>query len=154
MSEEKYDTVILGCCVELDFIYRTGNRQRIKVELVPDDKADFERGFLGISTPLAQTLLGEGPGYLIPYFTEEFQAIQIILIEKSSLGADHQSSARKKVIQETLEQIEFRDAVLFASSTSTKWGSYDADGLDYSKWKSTGEQNEDKVNHDPKSETK
>jgi len=131
-------TVQSGCCVEIEMIYRSGNREPLIFDLVSDEQADFENGFIGVSTPLANALIGESCGYVIPYFTPEFLAIQIISIQKSSRTPEtNKYLSRKESIEETLEQIEFRDAVLFASSTGTKWGSYDADGLDFSKWKSS-----------------
>jgi hypothetical protein len=107
------------------------------VDIISDDCADFENGFLGISTPLAKTILGETSGYLIPYFTQDLQAVQILSIKQSTRKPGSKiPSSRKKTIREILNQIEYRDAVLFSSSSNTKWGSYDADGLDYSKWNS------------------
>jgi hypothetical protein len=136
-SKEQSMTVQSGCCVKMEMLYRSGNREHITLDIVPDEKADYENGFIGISTPLAKALIGEKSGYFIPYFTQELKAIQIISIKKSSRTPEtNKSSTRTESIKEMVKKIEFRDAVLFASSTETKWGSYDTDGLDYSKWKS------------------
>jgi hypothetical protein len=136
-NRSRVNTAKMGCHIDLLLIHRSGKQNRLDFDLVPDDQADFENNFLGISTHLAKTIIGESPGYVIPYFTDELKAIKIISvrtsIRKSETGKnDH----RKEILNQTRTQIEFRNAVLFASSTDTKWGSYDADALDFDKWKS------------------
>ncbi|MCJ7700073.1 MAG: hypothetical protein MUO62_00685 [Anaerolineales bacterium] len=136
-NRSRVNTAKMGCHIDLLLIHRSGEQNHLDFDLVPDDQADFENNFLGISTHLAKTIIGESPGYLIPYFTDELKAIKIISvrtsIRKSETGKnDH----RKEILNQTRTQIEFRNAVLFASSTDTKWGSYDADALDFDKWKS------------------
>ena len=139
-KEDNISTVQLGCHVEIELVFRTGKRENLEFDLIPDAQADYQNGFVGISAPIAKAIIGEKYGYLIPFFTEEFQAVQILSIKKSNRKPDGNIPAsRKASIQETLNQIEYRDVVLFASSTDTKWGSYDADGLDYEKWKSEDE---------------
>jgi len=98
-------TVQSGCCVEIEMIYRSGNREPLIFDLVSDEQADFENGFIGVSTPLANALIGESCGYVIPYFTPEFLAIQIISIQKSSRTPEtNKYLSRKESIEETLEQ--------------------------------------------------
>ena len=136
-KENSQATIQPGYCAEIELISRSGKSERFTFDLVQDDKADIENGFLGISTPLGQTLLGGRSGEVIPYFKQEYQAIKILTTRKSNrIPGLEKTKSRKDSIQETLRQIEFRDAILFASSTDTKWGSYDADGLDYEKWAS------------------
>jgi hypothetical protein len=135
-KEDIISIVQLGCHVEIELVFRTGKRENLGFDLVPDWQADYQNGFVGMSAPIADAIIGERCGYLIPFFTEEFQAIQILSIKKSNRKPEGNIPvSRKASIQEILKQIEFRDAVLFASSTDTKWGSYDADSLDYAKWK-------------------
>jgi hypothetical protein len=137
MTSENKDSgqICLGCHVELELIARSGKRETLQFDLVPDDQADYQAGFLGVSTPLARAILGEKPGALIPYFTEDLQAVEILSVTAATREPSSAASAqRKRNIQETKSQLEFRDALLFASSAGTKWGDYDADGLDYEKW--------------------
>ena len=137
MTSENKDSgqICLGCCVELILIARSGSRETLKFDLVSDDDADYQAGFLGISTSLARAILGEKPGTLVPYFTEDLQAVEILSITAATRKPSSSTSTqRKRNIQETKSQLEFRDALLFASSAGTKWGDYDADGLDYEKW--------------------
>jgi hypothetical protein len=113
--------------------------------LVPDSKADYQAGFLGLSTPLAKTILGEKAGITIPYFTDELMAVEILAIRESTRDAiGFPAEQRQAALQEVRDRIEFTNAVLFAASTNTKWGAYDADGLDYEEWKSRQPDESDK----------
>ena len=125
-----------GYTVEMNFLSRSGESERLEFDLVPDHHADYQAGFLGVSTPLAQAILGEKAGITVPYFTDELMAVEIISICASTRTPDLDAAARREsALQNTKDQIEFTNAVLFASSMNTKWGSYDADGLDFKDWK-------------------
>ena len=67
----------LGCLVEIELLSRSGEREHLKFDLVSDQQADYQAGFLGVSTPLAQAILGEKIGVTIPYFTDELMAVKI-----------------------------------------------------------------------------
>jgi hypothetical protein len=126
----------LGYQVELELIFRSGERQRLKFDLVPDDQADYQTRFLGASTHLAQSILGEKIGVMIPYFTDELMAVEIISIRESTrIPEVNTASQREAVLKDAQDQIEFTNAVLFAASVDTKWGEYDADGLDFEEWR-------------------
>lgn len=129
--------VQLGSCVEIKLLSRSGESDLLEFDLVPDEQADYQAGFLGASTPIAQAILGEKAGITVPYFTDELMAIEIVSIRASTRGATGDAAAqREAVLKDAKDQIEFTNAVLFATSMNTKWGSYDADGLDYDDWKS------------------
>jgi hypothetical protein len=126
----------LGCLVEIELLSHSGERERLEFDLVPDGQADYQAGFLGASTPLAQAILGERIGVAIPYFTDELMAIEIHAIRESTRAPNKDAaSQREAALQDAKDQIEFTNAVLFAASVDTKWGEYDADGLDYEEWK-------------------
>lgn len=128
--------VRVGYCVEIELLSRSGERESLKFDLVPDEQADYQAGFLGLSAPLAQAILGEKPGITIPFFTDELMAVEIISICKSTRTPDKETAAqREAALKDARDQIEFTNAVLFAASVDTKWGEYDADGLDYETWK-------------------
>jgi hypothetical protein len=126
----------LGCLVEIELLSRSGEREHLKFDLVSDQQADYQAGFLGVSTPLAQAILGEKIGVTIPYFTDELMAVEILSIRESRRSPDtNPASRRKAALKDVQDQIEYTNAVLFAASVDTKWGEYDADGLDYEGWK-------------------
>lgn len=136
----------LGCLVEVELLSRSGERERLAFDLVPDDQADYQAGFLGASTPLAQAILGEKNGVTIPYFTEELMAVKILTIRESTrTPKEDAASQREAALQDAKDQIEFTNAVLFAASVDTKWGEYDADGLDYEEWKARRSKGDDKT---------
>ena len=63
-------------------------------------------------------------------------AVAIISIQKSTRTPEtNTASQREATLKDAQDQIEFTNAVLFATSVDTKWGEYDADGLDYEDWK-------------------
>jgi len=128
--------VQIGYLVELELISRSGEREALAFDLVSDEQADYQTGFLGVSTPLVKAILGEKAGITVPYFTDELQGIHIVSVCPSKRKPSASAAAKREAaVQDAVEQIEFTNAVLFAASVDTKWGEYDADGLDYEKWK-------------------
>jgi hypothetical protein len=136
----------LGCLVEIELISRSGEREHLEFDLVPDEQADYPFGFLGASTNLAQAILGEKIGITIPYFTEELMAVEILSIRESTrVPETNAASQREAALKDAQDQIEFTNAVLFAASVDTKWGDYDADGLDFDEWKARRAKGDDKT---------
>ena len=123
-------------CVAINLLSRSGESEHLEFDLVPDEQADYQAGFLGANTPLAQAILGEKVGTTVPYFTDELMAVEILSIRESTRTPAVDAAARRDAaVQNAKDQIEFTNAVLFAASVDTKWGAYDADGLDYETWK-------------------
>ena len=136
MSENTNELLVQpGYCVSIQLLYRSGKREHLEFDLVSDEQSDYQAGFIGVSTPFAKAILGEKAGITVPYFTDELMAIQILSISESKRSAADTAVQRDRAVQNARDQIEFTNAVLFAASVDTKWGSYDADGLDYDKWK-------------------
>ena len=90
------DTVKIGTHIEIDLLDRTGNRERLCFDLVSDQYADYETGFLGVSAPIAQAILGEKTGNLIPYFTAELQAIHLLSVTPSKRQPNIDSKAKRE----------------------------------------------------------
>jgi hypothetical protein len=137
MDEMKPENrVRVGCRVVIKLLARTGEGEQLAFDIVDDEQADYRAGFLGVSTALAQAILGEKPGIMIPYFTDDLMGVEILSIRESSrVPSDDAAARRGTAVKNAKDQIEFTNAVLFAASVDTKWGSYDADGLDYETWK-------------------
>jgi hypothetical protein len=128
--------VQVGTCVVIELIARSGEREALTFDLVPDAQADYQAGFLGVSAPLARAILGETAGVAVPYFTEDLLGVQICAVTPSTRQPAPDSAARRDAaVRDAVSQIEFTNAVLFAASVDTKWGEYDADGLDFEQWK-------------------
>ncbi len=125
-----------GSCVAIKLLSRSGETEHLEFDIVPDEHADYQAGFLGVSTPLAKAILGEKAGITVPYFTDELMAVEILSIRESTRTPAADAVVRRDAaVKNAKDQIEFTNAVLFAASVDTKWGSYDADGLDYETWK-------------------
>lgn len=137
-----------GYCVAIKLLFRSGESEHLEFDLVSDEQSDYQAGFIGVSTPFAKAILGEKAGITVPYFTDELMAIEILSIRESTRTSADTASGRDAAIQDAKDQIEFTNAVLFASSMNTKWGSYDADGLDYEKWKARQAKNAASDEHD------
>jgi hypothetical protein len=139
MECKNQNSVKLGDQVEIRLIYRSGHKEILFFDLVEDSKADIDQGYLGESTKLATAILDEHPGTIVPFFTPELLAVEILAVHEASREPDpYVSNRRKQSLKDTLNRIEVRDAILFASSTETKWGQYDPDGLDQTDWRSRG----------------
>jgi hypothetical protein len=124
-SEPKQYSANLGMVVEIDLVTVEGS-ERIEIEIVPDDFADFTLGYLGISTPLARTILGKKVGETIPYPVEGGIEVRIIQVTPSQKSPPREIAARRQAtIQKAIDLSNHTNAVMFASSFSGKWGDYD-----------------------------
>ncbi|OGO28891.1 MAG: hypothetical protein A2136_09535 [Chloroflexi bacterium RBG_16_54_11] len=120
----------VGCHVELNLLDREGNRERLRIDIVPDESADISHGFLGAGTPLAKSLFGEKAGSVIPYLKDNIFAIEILLVNPSILKPPDDSQERRQATSEKIKrEVEHTNARVFASSFSGKWGDYDLDSL-------------------------
>lgn len=117
--------VALGMHVIVDLIL-PGETERQEFDLVPDESADFTRGFLGIGTPLAKAIIGAVEGQWVPYHTGDIQQIRVLQVTpaKSAPPEDIQTR-RQEVIRKAVDQSDRTNAIIFASSFSGKWGDYD-----------------------------
>ena len=122
--------VSIGCQVEINLLDRDGKRERLSFTIVADESADFANGFLGESTPLAQIIMDEKPGIVIPYLKDDILAIEILSVTPSIIKPpDDIAVKRQAMMEKTIREVEHTNAVVFASSFSGKWGDYDPDSL-------------------------
>jgi len=132
-EEEEVDTtpkVTLGAGVEVELIDESGAGERLALVVVPDKQADFPAGFLGASTPLAKSLLGQRLGSVVPYRRGDIREVRILSVTPSAqvpkTGAD---VSRQAVIQKALDKSDLEDAIRLALTVDVKWGEYDPEGL-------------------------
>jgi hypothetical protein len=122
--------ITLGCHVVLNLLDRSGEKDRLEINIVPDEEADFAGGFLGVGTPLAQAILGEQAGNTIPYLKDELFAIEILSVDPSVvIPPEDAQEKRQSSLEKIIREVEHTNAVIFASSFSGKWGDYDPDSL-------------------------
>lgn len=121
-----------GRHVTLELTYGPGDVERLELDVVPDDYADFERGFLGESTPLAKAISGHHAGDVVHYRASDGPQIRvsILAVERELRNPPKDLSARREeTIRKAVKDSQDTDAILFASSFSGKWGDYDPNAV-------------------------
>ncbi len=118
--------------VTIELIERSGESERLELDIVPDQQADFARGFLGEGTPLGKALLGKEAG-IFPYTVGGLAKVRILSIRSSETPPPADTSSRRQaIIQKAIDESDRVNAMIFASSFSGKWGDYDPSGVE--KW--------------------
>ncbi len=120
----------VGTHLVLELITEGGETEQLEFDLVTDRAADFARGFLGESTPLAQTILGQPIGRALLYRNADIRAVRILTITPSQAIPEDAEARRQETLRKAVRQSDTTNAILFASSFSGKWGDYDPTGLD------------------------
>jgi transcription elongation GreA/GreB family factor len=115
--------------VELLAADETGGDERMKVTLVPDDRADLSRGFLGTGTPLGKRLLGQEAGSTLPYSQGDVAAVRILTVVPGEVPETGAGAGRQATIQKAVARSDAEDMLRLALTVDVKWGSYDPDGL-------------------------
>ncbi len=119
-----------GRHVSLELKYQDGESEQLELDVVEDSAADFERGFLGESTPLAQAILGHAAGDRIPYTAGDIIEVHLLTIEAELQGDPVDlSERREEAMQKALRHSAHTSATIYASSVNNKWGDYDPDSI-------------------------
>lgn len=125
----KEPIVAVGTHVVLDLVHEEGV-DRLELDVVEDDQADFPRGFLGISTPLAQAILGLAAHQRVAYRVGDGREVRVIGVSPSQAAPTEDVKARRQeVIRKAIDHSDRTNAMIFASSFSGKWGDYDPTGF-------------------------
>jgi hypothetical protein len=133
--------VQLGSHVLVELLDSSGETQQLEFDLVPDESADFSRGYLGLSTPLAKTILNQPAGALIPYRQADILSVKILsLTPPASLPLADLAQQREEAARKALQQVQQTSAMIFASSFSGKWGDYDPEGITH--WEESNKEDE------------
>lgn len=127
MPEETGLKIWPGRHVEVEVHYSDGEVERLSLEVVADSAADFERGFLGESTPLAKAILGQVAGTTVSYSAGKVHILSVSPSQKTA--PTDASQKREESIRKAVSDSERTNQILFASSFSGKWGDYDPDTI-------------------------
>ena len=128
--QPQLQVITVGCQVDLDLKDREGKKEHLSVLIVPDEAADFAHGYLGLNTPLAQVLLGESAGTIIPYLKDDIYSIEVISVKKSAVTPPKDAANKRAAsLKKAMREVEDTNAIVFASSFSGKWGDYDPDSI-------------------------
>ena len=120
-----------GARIEVALIDETGEAERMAFDIVSDAMADFANGFLGVGTPLAQTLLGHRAGDVLPYRVADMVEARILSVVASTRSPDVGAAAeRRAVVKQAISRSNRDDAVRHALTFNSKWGDYDPEGIE------------------------
>jgi transcription elongation GreA/GreB family factor len=115
--------------VELVPAGEAGGSERLEITLVPDDRADLERGFLGLGTPLGKRLLNQETGSTLPYPHGDVAWVRILAVVPGDVPETSAAAGRQAALQKAVTRSETEDILRLALTVDVKWGSYDPDGL-------------------------
>ncbi len=115
-----------GCLVAIELKYQDGVREKMAFQIVDDELADFEQGFVGEGTPMAQAILGHVTGDEISYRVGDAEEIVILGVDVARTEPDRDVIERREAsMRRALRQSELANLIAFASSFNSKWGDYD-----------------------------
>jgi hypothetical protein len=123
--------VALGSRVEVELISRDGEIERLAFDIVPEQAADFDAGFLAITAPLARAIAGRPPSVEVPYLMGDIVKVRIVSVERSLRQAEEDAAAaREASTREAVERAKTDETIQLALTFSSKWGDYDPSHLD------------------------
>ena len=119
-----------GTRVEIELVDESGGAEQLAFDIVPDRNADFDAGFLGVGTPLAQALLHHRAGETIPYRVADIAEVRIVSVAVSQRAPEAGAAERREARQrEAVSKSNLDDAVRLALTVDVKWGDYDPEGI-------------------------
>ncbi len=153
--DNQAETVAVGSHVQVELVNKTGQREQLAFDLVPDHEADFASGRLSANTPLARAILGKTPGQVVPYRTGDLVEVKILSVSaRASAPTEDAAAQREAKMRQALNQADLANAISFALTFDSKWGDYDPEGI-ASNWNETpGESKTEKGSDDKQGEEK
>lgn len=116
----------LGAHVEVELIDEQGNVEPMAFDIVREEHAAFDRGRLGIQTPLAKAIVGKKVGSLVSYRMGDIRQVRIVRVQPSAqIPLENTEEQRQAQLQKALATVERTNAEMFAASYTGKWGDYD-----------------------------
>lgn len=126
MSQEGSLAVELGTHVEVELTDEAGGSEVLAFDLVPDAQADFENGFLGAGTPLAQAIWGKGAGDVVAYRLGDVVSVHVVQVTVTErTQVEDVAAKRQAVIDQAVAESERISDMVFALAVGSKWGDYD-----------------------------
>lgn len=123
--------VAVGSRVEVELISRDGDVEQLAFDVVPEQAADFEAGFLAVTAPLARAIVGRPAGAEVAYQMGDIVKVRILSVERSRRRAEQDAAAaREATTREAVERAKTDETIQLALTFSSKWGDYDPTHLD------------------------
>lgn len=124
------NSVSLYKWVELELLSQREPPERVRWVIVPTAAADYSRGLLAESTPLAQTILGHREGEQLAYRQGDLYALRILSVTPApEVDPEESARRRREEVERDERGVAQKNAAAFAASFSGKWGDYDPDGV-------------------------
>ncbi|MGE5603475.1 MAG: GreA/GreB family elongation factor [Nitrososphaerales archaeon] len=139
MSDERalpqYDpppgVVALGAHVEVELISGDGDIERLAFDIVPEQAADFDAGFLAITTPLGRAIVGRSAGAEVSYRMGDVVRVRILSVRRSERRAEQDAAAeREAATRDAVQRAKTDETIQLALTFSSKWGDYDPEPLE------------------------
>jgi hypothetical protein len=123
--------VALGTEVEVELVSRDGEAELLTFDIVPEHAADFDAGFLAITTPLARAIVGRSAGAEVPYRMGDVLRVRILSVRRSERRAEHDAAAgRDAATRDAVQRAKTDETIQLALTFSSKWGDYDPEPFD------------------------
>lgn len=119
----------LGTRVELELESKAKTRETLAFTLVDDRAADFDKGLLGISTPLAQAILGHTAGETLDYTRGDIVRVHIRTVAPGETDSTAAVEAREEALKRARDKAELSNLISFALTFDSKWGDYDPEQI-------------------------
>ena len=123
--------IALGSQVEIEMISRDGEVERLAFDIVPEQAADFDAGFLAVTTPLARAIVGRSARVEVPYQMGDVVKVRILSVARSKRRAERDASAeRDAATRDAVQRAKTDETIQLALTFSSKWGDYDPEPLE------------------------
>jgi hypothetical protein len=116
--------------VDVELISQDNSRELLQLTIVADQAADFAKGRLGLSTPLAQTLWGHTAGETLDYTRGDIVRVKILSVQPvEGAGLPDAGETRDEALRRARDKAQHANMVSFALTFDSKWGDYDPERI-------------------------
>ena len=130
MSDKKRAHVGQNCHVVVELVDDMDQRERMEFDLVADKAADFDKGRIGVSTPLGKAIRGKSADSVVEYVQGDIRKVRIVTVTPlDSKVSDDAAARRQAMLDEAVRKAERTDTEMFAASYDGKWGDYNTEGM-------------------------
>lgn len=124
------NAVAMGRHVQVELVDRDGKCERLALDIVPDEKADFAAGFLGAETPLAKAIMGRPAGASVPYDVGDLREVRILSVAPTQRASGVDVADRDAILQKAVSRSEQAEAARFSLTVDLKWGGTDPSSIE------------------------
>src|SRR5262249_21203573 len=129
MMDEKM-VVAENTMVALELIGKGKMREKLAFVLVPDAAADFDKGLLGMGTPLAKTIMGHAAGETLDYKRGDILQVKLLAVQENTQAVDAApGESREETLRRARDKAQHANMVSFALTFDSKWGDYDPENI-------------------------